>query len=200
MIFADSAGNQETIAGEMKAPKPIRRMSEKQKAKLIGSGSFQFNSTIRRTSCNAITAGSQFRESKNTPTCTDSDSAPRLKFQSSRNAAKTYLSASFGKQRKPVKKQGERQKLRLRKLEQVRKGWWKESESSGKPLICGICDEQIWHFEDLASDHIEPGSAKSDSETNLQPSHRRCNICKGSIRNFKIVRGDHNWLLIHGML
>lgn len=180
----------------MKVPKPIKRISEKRLAKLIGSGSFQFNSTLRRTSCNAITAGRKFR--------TQEEPRTSLETLCSAEDLPTHASSrSFqkcGTERKPIKKQSERQKLRLRKLEQVRKGWWKESESSGKPLICGICDEQIWHFEDLASDHIEPGSAKSDCETNLQPSHRRCNICKGSIRNFKIVRGDHNWLLIKGLL
>lgn len=75
-----------------------------------------------------------------------------------------------------------------------------DAQVSHKPLVCGICDEEIRYFEDLASDHIEPGSAKSDSETNLHPAHQLCNVIKGSQRNFKILPGTHDWKLIHGLL
>jgi hypothetical protein len=193
----------------MKPKKPLRKVSKSRERMLnseIGNGFLKFNSTIRRESCNATTAVSNYRAKtavNNIFSRSDSTSVlqEQLKTNLSRSVfAEKTLSASFGKQRKPVKKQSERQNLRLQKLAAIRMKWWTQSEATGEKLVCQICDEPIQNFTDLASDHIQPGSAKSDCETNLQPSHRQCNICKGSIRNFKIVRGDHNWLLMHGLL
>jgi hypothetical protein len=206
MIFVANASRAETIVGEMKTPKPIRRISEKQKAKLIGSGSFQFNSTLRRNPCNAITAARSYKtKSAIRNTCKHSDSISALQGQTKTNSSQSAFaekdsSASFGNQRKPVKRQSEKQKARLQKLAAVHLNWWTESVSSGKPLICGICDEEIRSFEDLASDHINPGLAKSDDISNLQPANKLCNFLKGSRRNFMIVPGTNDWKLIHGLL
>lgn len=152
--------------------------------------------------CNAITADRKYEntrvanrlENTSSPVTTDLISVlPYLK-----HAGLTSRS-NFGKQRKPVNKQSAKQRARLQRLAQVRERWWKESQSYGETIICGICDEPIWAFEDLASDHRIPGTFRDDSEINLQPSHGICNLIKSSQRNFKIVRGDRNWRLIHGL-
>jgi hypothetical protein len=65
----------------------------------------------------------------------------------------------------------------------MRLKWWDEADS--EPLLCGICDEEIHHFEDLVPDHIQPGKmggCKDHSESNLQPAHWWCNNEKGSKR------------------
>jgi hypothetical protein len=158
----------------MKPRKPIRKISLKRLKELSGKGfSLNHNSTIRRKLCNAITAGKKYLESRSIQTHTDLDSVPLSMYPQTKNPVKIYSSASYGKQRNPVNKQSTKQKARLHKLAAIRARWWKESQASGKPLICGICDEEILYFEDLASDHIEPGHGKSDSETNLQPAHFR---------------------------
>lgn len=90
----------------------------------------------------------------------------------------------------PVRKISSTQRKRLKRLAEIRKRWWTEKERDGVDLICGICHTAIHYFEDLDSDHIEPGHGKSDNESNLQPAHKRCNILKGSRRNFKIARED----------
>lgn len=118
----------------------------------------------------------------------------------SMNNASGYLKREYGRKHKPVNRQSAKQKARLQELVKIRARWWKESQASGKPLICGICDEEIRTREELASDHVIPGTYRDDSEENLQPAHGICNEIKGSRRNFKIVRGDKNWRLIHGLL
>lgn len=205
----------------MNPKKPLRKVSKSRERMLSGESGkdfLKFNSTIRRDSCQAVsqiilTKQSGLNRSKVNP-CDAIAAGRNFRMQEGlRTSLETLCSAEdllthvssrsslkCGTERKPIKNQSKRQKLRLRKLAAVRLNWWTESQAGGKPLICGICDEEIQYFEDLASDHIEPGSAKSDSETNLQPSHNRCNFLKGSIRNFKIVRGDHNWKLVHGLL
>lgn len=154
----------------MQPRKPLRRISAKRMKRLNGRGSLGFNSTIARKPCFTINSIGKYQKIDN---------------------------ADFPK---PINKQSSKQKARLHKLAAVRARWWKEANKISSPLICGICDESINSFEELASDHIEPGHGKSDSETNLQPAHKVCNICKGSRRDFKIVRGDINWNLIHGPL
>jgi len=91
-----------------------------------------------------------------------------------------------------------KQRKRLSKLAAIRNVWWKDSQASGKPLICGICDEEIRTREELVSDHERPGTFRDDRY--IQPAHGVCNQIKGSRRNFKIVRGDRNWKIIHGLL
>lgn len=186
----------------MKTRKPIRKISERRLKELSGNGiSLHHNSTIRRKPCTAMNAGKKYRESRSIQTHTDLDSVPLSMYQQSKNPVKIYLRGNYGsKQRNPVNKISTKQKARLQKLAATRARWWKTSQEKSIPLICGICDEPILYFEDLASDHIEPGHGKSDSETNLQPTHGICNGIKASQRNFKIVRGDRNWKLIHGML
>jgi hypothetical protein len=201
MIYVNSAGNQETTAEEMKPRTPIRKISTKRLKELSGNGILlHHNSTIRRKPCNAMNAERKYLALRNTPMLTDSDSVILLTCQTDKNAAKTNSGANFGKQRKPINKQSTKQKARLQKLAQVRERWWRNSQEKSVPLICGICDEEIRTREELASDHIEPGHGKSDEISNLQPAHNICNQIKGSQRNFKIVRGDRNWKLIHGML
>jgi hypothetical protein len=187
----------------MKPPKPLRKVSKSRERMLnseTGKVFLKFNSTIRRESCNAITAARKYVDSRALESLGLRKGTVSISANPSWRIADSNFKGNFGKQRKPVKKQSEKQKSRLQYLACVRRNWWKDSMASNKPLICGICDEEIRYFEDLASDHIEPGTAKKDSLDNLQPAHIRCNVIKGSIRNFKIVRGDHNWLLIHGML
>ena len=207
MTCAVNVGKAETTAGEMKQRQPIRKMSERRLKELSGNGiSLHHNSTIRRKPCrkksNDVTiVDRNYAEAGNTqgdipiPNITDSISAHHCL-----KPAVTHSQSNFGKQRKPVNKQSAKQKERLQKLAAVRLKWWKEAQSHGKTLICGICDEPIWTLEDLASDHIIPGNPRDDSESNLQPANQLCNLLKGSQRNFKIVRGDRNWKLIHGML
>src|SRR6185369_1366056 len=158
------------------------------------------NSGVRRQiPCDAMNAEKK-QESRSPQTFTDLSSATRSTYRLKRSAARTSSSANFGNKRKPVRKQSKKQQARLRKLASIRANWWQESITKSRPLLCGVCDEEIRFFDDLDSDHIEPGHGKSDSETNLQPAHKICNQLKGSRRNFKIVRGDRNWKLIHGLL
>ena len=87
-----------------------------------------------------------------------------------------------------VRKITAKQRLRLAALSDIRDTWWRESEESGEPLICGICDEPITRPTDLDSDHIQPGKlggCRDDSPANLQPAHRLCNSDKGSTRKPK---------------
>jgi hypothetical protein len=184
---------------------PLKKMSEKQKAKLLSLGQLQHNSTFRRKPCNAMNVEQRSKRKRFITVERDFSSVSRTPIVSNetftldRHALRPSKE-SFGKQRKPVKKQSGKQKDRLRRLAAIRLRWWKDSKASGQPLICGICYEEILHFEDLASDHIEPGSAKSDHESNLQPANKLCNFLKGSKRNFKILPGTHDWDLIHGLL
>lgn len=174
----------------------IKRISHKRLQQEFG-GKIPF-STLRRTSCNATTAEKKSNAAMSSSL--DSISASRNSLTISAPHVRKTLALHFGKPRKPVKKQSEIQKARLQKLANIRRVWWMDAQVSHKPLVCGICDEEIRYFEDLASDHIEPGSAKSDSETNLHPAHQLCNVIKGSQRNFKILPGTHDWKLIHGLL
>ena len=187
----------------MKSKKPLRKISEKRRKEIASSGlRLGYNSTIRRKPCNAQNAKLNYK-ARITCSFTGSTSVSRVlqKTNSSQSPiAEKSLRESYGKQRKPVNKQSAKQKARLQKLAAIRLRWWNEAQSHGKTLICGICDEPIWTFEDLASDHIIPGNPRDDSESNLQPANQLCNLLKGSQRNFKIVRGDRNWKLIHGML
>jgi len=186
----------------MKQRKPLRKISAK-RLKMLNEGngnhSYFPNSTIRRKPCDAMNAEKK-QESRSPQTSTDSSSATRSTYRLKKSVAKTYSSENFGSKRKPVKKQSKKQQARLRHLASIRLKWWTDTRSSSKPLMCGICDEEVRVFEDLDSDHVIPGHGKSDSESNLQPSHKICNQLKGSRRNFKIVRGDRNWKQIHGLL
>ncbi len=158
----------------MKSKKPLRKISEKRRKEIASSGlRLGYNSTIRRKPCSMT---SLVKKSEKTD-----------------YAVSLYL-------KKKINRQSAKQKARLQKLAAIRLKWWNEAQSHGKTLICGICHEPIWTFEDLASDHIIPGNPRDDSESNLQPANQLCNLLKGSQRNFKIVRGDRNWKLIHGML
>lgn len=195
----------------MKQRQPIRKISLKRLKQLSGNGISLFhNSTIRRKLCNATTAEPK-SSLTNTETSkkveygltpTDSYSARSIhwpnRFQ--RKPAKRNSSANFGKQRNPVNKQSAKQKARLQRLAAIRKKWWDQHLQTGNPVLCGICDEEISTREELASDHKIPGTFRDHSESNLQPAHNICNEIKGSRRNFKIVRGDRNWKLIHGLL
>ena len=190
----------------MKQPKRLRKVSPSRERMLSSESGRNFllhNSTIRRKPCNAITAVRKYGDTKvetrkgNTWLLSSLDSISVNPFT---EHASTVLPSNYTKQRKPVRKQSKKQQARLTKLASIRQRWWRESQETGRPLSCGICDEEIRSFEDLASDHVEPGNAKSDSENNLQPAHQLCNLIKSSQRNFKIVRGDHNWKLIHGLL
>jgi len=211
MIFAGNVGSRETTAGDMKSKKPLRKISEKRRKEIASNGlRLGYNSTIRRKPCNAITAEKKssltnletLSPMESGQTHTDSYSAGLIQHRKTfhRKPVKKYLNANFGKKLKPINRQSTKQKARLQKLAAIRLKWWNEAQSRGKTLICGICDEPIWTFEDLASDHIIPGNPRDDSESNLQPANQLCNLLKGSQRNFKIVRGDRNWKLIHGML
>lgn len=54
-------------------------------------------------------------------------------------------------------------------------------------MYCGICGLVIRAFDDLVPDHIEPGKiggCKDNSDKNLQPAHAKCNLLKGSKRNY----------------
>jgi hypothetical protein len=165
----------------MKARKPLRRISEKRLKELNGSGfsGLHHNSTIARNLCNAITAArksssinlEQSGKTQSGQTPMDLYSVESIENQYSQNRARKPLKERSGKERKPIKKQSEKQRTRLKRLAEVRRKWWEEAEKSGDPLKCGICNEPIYKFEQLASDHIEPGHGKSDSETNLQPAH-----------------------------
>jgi len=203
-IFVKDVSGVGTIADEMKPRKPLKKISDKRLKMLKEANgnifSLQHNSTIRRKLCNAQSAEQKLLVPTYTQTPTASHSVNLHRFRLNKKHAKTNLSANVGKQRKPVNKQSTKQKARLQKLAATRQRWWDEAQASGKPLNCGICDEEIRMQEELASDHIEPGNGKSDSETNLQPTHGICNVIKGSKRNFKIVCGDRNWRLIHGLL
>lgn len=77
------------------------------------------------------------------------------------------------------KSQADRRKDRLGRLDEIRNRWWKEGRRT-----CGICRKQISARANYTLDHISPGTAKSDAESNLQPAHYDCNIEKGSRRNF----------------
>src|SRR5689334_18411808 len=74
-----------------------------------------------------------------------------------------------------------RQKARLAELAEIRERWWREHRR-----MCGICHKEIFTRQAYTLDHIEPGSAKSDAESNLQPAHWICNLIKGSKRNFTL--------------
>jgi hypothetical protein len=53
--------------------------------------------------------------------------------------------------------------------------------------ICGICGKPIVDVRDAVADHIEPqpsGCLKDSHRDNLQPSHKICNLEKGSQRSF----------------
>lgn len=72
----------------------------------------------------------------------------------------------------------------------IRLKWWNEQYGQ---LRCGICGGRIYLWEDLVPDHIQPGKmggCKDHSESNLQPAHSRCNLQKGSRRNFTISGGQ----------
>ena len=184
----------------MKTKKPLRKISAKRMRELTSSGlRLEHNSTIARKPCNAITAARESISQK-TISLSGNRTIPVHSGSALRDASRISISNSGRKQRKPVNKQSVKQKLRLQKLAAVRQKWWLEAQASGKPLNCGICDEEIRTREELASDHIAPGHGKSDEISNLQPSHGICNEIKGSRRNFKIVRGDKNWKIIHGLL
>lgn len=214
----------------MKQRKPLRRISLKRQKILreaSGNNFLGFNSTIARKPrtqiqveektalkflnlmrdvliekaeefesarkpCNAITAGKKLSNANNFAAL---HSASREEFSP---IAGKSLRSSFGLKRKPVNKQSVKQKSRLKKLAEIRQNWWNESQARGKPLICGICDEEIRTREELVSDHEIPGTFRDDRF--IQPAHGICNQIKGSRRNFKIVRGDRNWKLIHGLL
>lgn len=87
-----------------------------------------------------------------------------------------------------VKPMSDKQRKILRRLAAIRRRWWRESELSGVPLMCGICHFAIREFCDLNSDHVIPGQlggGKGNSESNLQEAHWWCNMEKGSKRNFR---------------
>jgi len=181
----------------MKSKKPLRKISEKRRKEIASSGlRLGYNSTIRRKPCNANVIGVPRKSIQRTAIV----SSRTVDLNSALATVNIYLEINFGKKRKPINRQSAKQRARLQKLAAIRLKWWNEAQSRGKTLICGICDEPIWTFEDLASDHIIPGNPRDDSESNLQPANQLCNLLKGSQRNFKIVRGDRNWKLIHGML
>jgi hypothetical protein len=75
------------------------------------------------------------------------------------------------------------QRKRLKALKLIRDKWWAEGKRT-----CEICKKEILERAEYTLDHIEPGSAKSDAESNLQPAHWLCNHIKGSRRNF--TRGE----------
>jgi len=185
----------------MKIRKPMRKISAKRMQELTSSGlRLGFNSTIARKPCTAITAVENSNAENYLGIVENYDS---VSAKASLTVAQHVIRNSkviFGSRHKPISKQSKKQKARLQGLAAIRERWWQEAQASGKPLNCGICDEEIRTREELASDHIEPGHGKSDSETNLQPAHVICNGIKASRRNFKIVRGDKKWRLIHGSL
>jgi 5-methylcytosine-specific restriction endonuclease McrA len=80
---------------------------------------------------------------------------------------------------KPIRKVSAKQRNKIAVRRKIRERWWAEGNRT-----CGICGLWILEFEDMTNDHILPGSAKDDSEANLQPAHVWCNNEKGSIRNF----------------
>ncbi len=177
----------------MKPRKPLRKISlkrEKMLKELNGKHFLGFNSTIARKPCNAITAEIKSKEMI----------FPNSNTKGRTSAPRHVRKISFLRNHGPINKQSTKQKARLRKLAAIRMKWWKQSEATGEELICQICGEPIRTFEDLASDHIIPGNPRDDSESNLQPANQFCNLLKGSRRNFKIVRGDRNWKLKHGLL
>lgn len=100
-----------------------------------------------------------------------------------------YQARSAGKPRKPIPSRKKRprpvsktQRLRLKALKLIRDRWWAEGKRT-----CGICGKEILERDEYTLDHIEPGSAKSDAEDNLQPAHFYCNVfLKGSKRNFTL--------------
>jgi len=181
----------------------MRKISAKRARELTSSGlRLGFNSTIARKSCTAITAGEKLRADTIRATSVSYSalqSNTQVPTESVPNhAVRNHSKPNFGKRRKPISKQSRKQKARLQKLAAVRAKWWQESQASGKPLNCGICDEEIRTREELVSDHERPGTFRDDRY--IQPAHSLCNQIKGSRRNFKIVRGDKNWKLIHGQI
>jgi hypothetical protein len=102
--------------------------------------------------------------------------------------AKTAKTKSPIRKRKPIPSRKKRprpvsktQRLRLKALKLIRDRWWAEGKRT-----CGICGKEILERSEYTLDHIEPGSAKSDAEDNLQPAHWLCNHIKGSRRNFTL--------------
>lgn len=85
--------------------------------------------------------------------------------------------------RKPPNKVSAKQREKIDSRKELCKRWWNEGRRT-----CGICHERIESFEDMVPDHVEPGYAKSEDESNLQPAHSLCNLEKGSQRNFTIDR------------
>ena len=55
--------------------------------------------------------------------------------------------------------------------------------------ICAICHEPITDIQEAVLDHKEPrgmgGAFRDDSWGNIQAAHSRCNLEKGSIRNYQ---------------
>lgn len=55
--------------------------------------------------------------------------------------------------------------------------------------ICAICGHPIQDIRDAVLDHKEPrgmgGAFRDDSWSNIQAAHDRCNMAKGSIRNYQ---------------
>lgn len=86
-----------------------------------------------------------------------------------------------------TKKISAKQEKRLAALKIVRLSWWHLHELDGGDLLCHICHLPIKKFEDLASDHDEPGKmggCRNDAPENLKPAHQWCNRDKGSQRNY----------------
>jgi hypothetical protein len=54
-------------------------------------------------------------------------------------------------------------------------------EYSMKPVFCVLCGQRIESFSEISPDHIVPRSAGGeDVESNLQPSHQKCNTRRGN--------------------
>lgn len=175
MTCVENVGVAGTIAGDMQPRKPLRKVSLKRQKMLQeenGKFFFSHNSTIRRKPW-SVTNAEKKQESRNPQTSTDLSSVTPWTYPTTGKPVRTHLSENSGKQRKPIRKQSKKQQERLKNLASTRLKWWTDTRSSDEPLMCGICDEEIIYFEDLASDHIRPGHGKSDCETNLQPAHFR---------------------------
>jgi 5-methylcytosine-specific restriction endonuclease McrA len=85
--------------------------------------------------------------------------------------------------RKPPNRISAKQRGKIEDRKELCRKWWAEGRR-----VCGICHEPINTFEEMVPDHIEPGSGKSEDESNLQPAHGLCNQIKGSRRNFTITK------------
>lgn len=57
-------------------------------------------------------------------------------------------------------------------------------------MVCGICKEALFEGDKIHVDHILPRArGGSDDFENLQPSHYKCNLQKGDLRNKRSVAG-----------